>query len=482
MDNGNKMKPEKKPLDNGNKTSPEMDPQTTSLIEKSKALFLRDIISEFKNKQQHYDIGEEFAKTKKNRSVLIYVIILGMVALFSIGVYVLTNYIQTNSKNIIVDIDDFKDVRLQELLDTVKRYETGLHQTRRELADLVNKRNLEIHGINEDAARRESIVTSGTTDEAERRRQISQIRSGANAQIASINEKYQPQIEEKEQKIAEFEMNIAEYDTKQIEQARQQEENLNNQQKLFDFELAKLTEYYETQIASLNNQYETDTTALKNHNISIRNILYRKYNPTFSEGEVQSLLDSPIDEETGGRQIPGEFHPTHDVEDGYLKAQYLKMFEASSAIETLVGRLKVIPHENSIPLAIQQVEYQHKLALDAYEEIWKVLAEKVIAANARIDQFSYAMESLTSSQKENGYIIDPRDSENIIVHIDWFQEIKGETQGFVFRRDDFLIGKIKILLEDSEVKVSLLELEDEKIGLQPFDKILIDVHAEQFYE
>ena len=469
-------------MDNGNEIKPEMDSKSTALIERSKALFLHDIISEFRNRQQHYDVGEEFAKTKKNRSLLIYAVILGMVAVFSIGVYLLTDYIQKDSKNIIVDIDDFKDVKLQELLDTVKRYETGLQQARRELDDLLKNRDMEIQSINEDAIRRISIVRSGTANETEQQNQIAYIRRVANAQIASIEEQYKPLFEEQEQNIAEFEKNIAEYDMNQIEQARQQEENLNNQQQLFDFELAERTEYYENQITTLNRQYKTDTAALKNYNASIRNTLYRKYNPTFSEEEIQSILNSSTDEEIMQQQISSEFHPIHDAEDGYLATQYLKLTNASSIIETLIGRLKDIPHENSIPLAIQQVEYQYKMALDAYEEIWKTLADKVIAANARIDQFSYAMESLVSLQKENGYIIDPRDSENIIVHIDWLQELKSETQGFVFRQDDLPIAKIQIVVEDSGIKASLLELENEEIELQPFDKILINVHAEQSYE
>ncbi|MEW8119841.1 MAG: hypothetical protein AB2792_21985, partial [Candidatus Thiodiazotropha sp.] len=130
-------------MDNGNEIKPEMDSKSTALIERSKALFLHDIISEFRNRQQRYDVGEEFAKTKKNRSLLIYAVILGMVAVFSIGVYLLTDYIQKDSKNIIVDIDDFKDVKLQELLDTVKRYESGLQQARRERYSLINNRDME---------------------------------------------------------------------------------------------------------------------------------------------------------------------------------------------------------------------------------------------------------------------------------------------------------------------------------------------------
>lgn len=474
MDDGRKIAPEKK------------QDQAGSLVESSKALFLREIIEEFRNEGKHYDLDWEFAKTKQNRNLFVAAIVLGIVLVFTVGAIVITYYIQEQSKNITVDIQEFEDIHLQELLDSAKKAENKHKAALRDLENLQREQSMELQSIEDNLQRQLSIVENGTDELAIKRRKAYVLRAEANAEIALINEKYTPLVLEKEAEIAEYQQELDEYNLEQMEQARRQEEERNNQQLLFDIEMEKLTEYYEEKIAGMTNQYngiiaglqeynKTITATLKTTHANEIAALIQKYNPTFTGEEIEAILNSPIDEQAFELKAPGEFRPILGSERVLPEEEYSKLTAASDSFNTIMSLIKEIPSENSIPLAILQLEYLHKQSLNVYESIWNTLADKVLARNAEIEQFRHALEFLISTQRENGYILDARDSESIVVYVNQFLDVEDGTQGFVFRDDNELIARIQFTVDDTGVKASLLELENEATGLKPYDKILIEV-------
>jgi hypothetical protein len=76
--------------------------------------------------------------------------------------------------------------------------------------------------------------------------------------------------------------------------------------------------------------------------------------------------------------------------------------------------------------------------------------------------------------RENGYILDPRDTSNIQVYMDRIRQVQDGTIGYVFREDDEFIGTIEFNRDGEVVTAGLVELVDDR-SLQPFDKVLIQV-------
>ena len=55
--------------------------KVTDLVEQSKLAFLREALEDFKREQAQYDLGREFANSRKNRSMLVPGVIIGVVLL-----------------------------------------------------------------------------------------------------------------------------------------------------------------------------------------------------------------------------------------------------------------------------------------------------------------------------------------------------------------------------------------------------------------
>jgi hypothetical protein len=95
-----------------------------------------------------------------------------------------------------------------------------------------------------------------------------------------------------------------------------------------------------------------------------------------------------------------------------------------------------------------------------------------------VAHFIHALDFLVADSRENGYILDPRDPENIIVFIDKIHAVNDGDQGYVFRREDELIGIIRFSVTPREITASLVEISAPEETIAPFDKILIQIHGD----
>ena len=80
-----------------------------------------------------------------------------------------------------------------------------------------------------------------------------------------------------------------------------------------------------------------------------------------------------------------------------------------------------------------------------------------------------------SSSRENGYVLDARNPEKIIVYIDKIHAVRDGDLGYVFRQEDNLIATIRFDVTSREITASLVELTSEDAAMAPFDKVLIDL-------
>ena len=221
-----------------------------ALIVRSKNLFLKDIQKDM-DKSELYNLDEEFAKTKKNRSPVVWLSIVIFIVVF-VGIAVLVNAkIQKESRNIAVSIEAFEDVNLREVLDKAKQYDRELTEARRRLQDLIDTMEGEIEQMESSMNRQIDVLKTRNMTTAARNREIAALEAKFNTDSEAVREKYRPSIEAIEREIAVIEEKIAGYDSKMVAMAREQEEVLNNQQRLYEIRQQETIDYYEAQIEDL---------------------------------------------------------------------------------------------------------------------------------------------------------------------------------------------------------------------------------------
>ncbi|HOS32595.1 MAG TPA: hypothetical protein PLO95_05270, partial [Spirochaetota bacterium] len=86
-------------------------------------VFLEQHLEERVGPPDLYDLQEEFKKNKKNKEIFYK---LAMVLFFVITFFItygITKFIEKNNSKININISDFTDVNLKEILNTARKYE-----------------------------------------------------------------------------------------------------------------------------------------------------------------------------------------------------------------------------------------------------------------------------------------------------------------------------------------------------------------------
>jgi len=487
------------------------DEQVKDLVEQSRQIFLRDESQRY-TKRELYNLHEEFAKTRKNKNPIVWIAVLLFVAVFATGAILLTMYIQNESQRVPIDIADFADVNLKDVLDKAKKLENQKRTLERELQDLIDAMNKEIGDVNRKAEQDIGLINARAISQAEKNNLIQIVRNQENRDVKAIEQKYQPLIQQKQAELAAVQKEIDEYDTKLTEQAKKQEEILNNQQKKFDLEMAKTIEYYEDQIKTLKNRNVEEVNALKAYNASIVDQLNRnhaaeierlnrehadeiarlkaehaeelrvtilKFNPIYDSYPLRGIISRGVTMANLNRNILHSYRAVLNQENIVGQADFNYLQGYISDYDTLVNEFQKVPYENSVPGVLQQLENLTWLMVQAYENMWYRMSLVLETKNEKLAQYAYAFTSLIRTSRENGYVLDPRDTKNMVIFVDTGYDIKDGDLAYIFRKDDQPIGTIRFNRtkngKGESLSASLTELVSADVPVEPFDKILLQV-------
>jgi len=476
-------------------------------------MFLRDLQVEMAEKEL-YNLDEEFAKTKKNKSTVFWLTLTVFVAFFAVLALLITWYIQNETRKVAVNIQSFEDVNLKDVLDKSKEYEGQMRFAKRELTEINAEKASAADSIRTDYEQRITLVQASRLSQEEIDRQVRSLKAERDRALANSAAKYDAQIAEKEAEIAEIQAKIDSYDARLVQKAKEQEELLNNQQKLFDIKLQNTTDYYESllkkqeqsnveEIRKLNTYRESLISELKERHAEEIKQLILTYNPKTLPGDGERVMIGVTVPEEFERSFPSQNDPIL-VQEGILSnTEYAAQKQAFDDFSALIASLKSIPYTNAVPGALNYIEYLHAKEAVAHAGLWKRAANALTARDteiknlqatirardktinekdsiirerdASVEQFMYAVSAFQKSSRENGFIIDPRNSKQVLVYVDPVMKVKAGDTGYVFRTDDNYIGMVRFLELGAVSKAEVIELADPEKQILPFDKILLNI-------
>jgi len=458
----------------------------TQLIEK----FLEEESDSSVTIPKLYNLEDEFEKTKKNKNLLFVLSVFLFIA-FTVSVtFLITRYIEYRSLQVKIDIEDFQDLNLKDVLDTAKKNETDLNNAKRELSDLNTKLQNEIQNIKNDIQSQLDMTAEKKMPKLEKDTAVEKINDSFKKRIEVADKKYSSLIKDKEVNIRILQRKIAEYDKKQINVAKKNEEIVFNQQKLYELKIAKLTRNYESHIRYLKNDYTEQIGGLKdhynnlialmrtNHKTEIDELIL-KYNPIYDSGNLKNLTDNTID-------IDLTKIPQLNLYSSALKNENICDEELFKEMRTnfrdrniLMSSVMDIPFTNSVPKALYHIDYYDRIIMEKYEMMWSKLAgaslvkdqtikdltEKVeklsqglISKDKDLQKFIFSFETGITEMKEIGFIQDATNKNDIVVYLkNSSLPYNGEIAN-VMRNDSEKIGTVLINVEEGKFRVSLVSL------------------------
>ena len=474
-------------MDDDNKIK-KTDPKQIFLKETSKYLQVKP--------EDVYNLEEEFDKTKKNKNILFKLVFLAFVSGILIITIAISTYLDNKYKNVEINIEDFEDLKLKEILDTARKSESELRSVQSDLDILKKERENAIQNIREQTRKRIDIINESTELKIAKNKKINEIKREETAGIIAVTRRYNERISEKEDEIKTIKQKISEYDKKEIDKAKKNEEVLGNLEHLHELEKQKIINTYENKIKGTINYYESQIMGLKSLQRRQLNALTLKYNPIFSNEEnIKKIIDSSMklgDETVDKTKFDEYYFPLlHDWdnklsnEEIISREQFNDLRDKIVARSIIVNRLNGIPYTNSIPAALEHLDFYDRYIIDSYEYLWFTFMKKMDNKNAtiqeknkRIQQFEEAFYKTMTSGAENAYIIDAADKDDVFIVKSKLFKIKDGDVGTVFRgRNDSFGEKVATIIftineETGETKAKVTELKAGKL-IQPLDKVKI---------
>ncbi|HOJ49291.1 MAG TPA: hypothetical protein PKW55_00585 [Spirochaetota bacterium] len=237
--------------------------------ERAIEIFLKSDIKIEEDEYNIYTLNDELEITNRNRSIQIILIVILFIFSILLSTKLISNYIDAKSRDLIVNIAEFSDLNIQEIIEAAKKSKEELEKVKNELSYLKDNMDKEVEKIKKEfEERQKSIAGSKGISEEERKKLLQKMKEEQEKAIREAAIKYNNQIEEKEKYLKKVEDKIKENESK-LEMERKKAEIKLEEAKL---EAAKKLDatrsLYELKIKEIKDDYEKKR---ENYEKEIRN-------------------------------------------------------------------------------------------------------------------------------------------------------------------------------------------------------------------
>jgi|GEM_PF-4421705 len=458
---------------------------TTSLVQ-ARNTFLSQRIDDDTH-QEKYFLEQEFEKTRHNRAKivpLVLFIVLVVSVLLTWGVSLL---VSSSEKENVAVVDNFQELRLRDILDSAKKNENALRNQERDLAALVSEKEGAQEQARTETRAALALLSQRLISNAEKNRQRQVLLRNERTQLARIEQDYAARIEEKKAEIETIKLQLSEYQVRLSDQDRREQENLDNSQRVFQQQTSTLQNNYEERLRRLESQSRETLQGERNfhrdyvklteekHAEEIRQLILL-YNPIIERDEASRIIARPIELPESGR--PGYSSVLTD-EGLWTQKDYEKVYFDILDHKVLIERLSQVPYENSVPNTLSQILKLAQSNFSELDALWNRIALRLFDKNKKIQELNRELSELEgilasfgATIPENGFVIDPTNSERIKIWIRANIQPEEGAQGLVLRGETS-VGSVEFFLENGKLFARTVSLVAPRNTIRAFDRIQI---------
>lgn len=394
-------------------------------LEQSKSAFLPQEFQDPDAVTTIYSLEEEYAKTRKNKSVILYILVFLFLTAVIAGSIVYTGWLQNEGKNITIDISDFEDVRLLELVNDSKSLENDIDQLQYEIREAEIQHKEQMDRLDDEYRSQRDAALSREISDEEKQSELAAVRSRYNRQVAAEKNQYETKMASLQERLRELEAKLAKLKEQIGAKGKIARTALGNKDELHNLQLKKLQNYYEDKIEKMNSDHQRE----------INSLIY-KFNPSFSEAYLRELIRQRVRSYTLPDTLLENTEDVLTLEDAATMEDVSMVRKNTADQIQLLDRLQKIPYQNSVPRTLLHAESLSKSSIQKYDEIVVTLAEKIRKKNLRISQYDYALSAKLRIDGESGFVLDTRNRNRIPVYIDPTYRPQNGTTVFVFRNSE----------------------------------------------
>jgi len=409
-----------------------------------------------------YVLEEEYARTRKNKNYKLYLFILLFIGVVVGGVLLFKLYRDWRDRIINVDITEFEDLRLKEVIDSARKRGSNIDVLRIEMQILEVDMLGEILKIRKDIYAREAALLSQGLPDDEIDRRVSALRDEEESRIKRMRASYQAQIRRKRAEIG------------ALQDARAKEEK-ELAAKGAETRITNADRLYNLQMKRLKDKQDTGVEALKKYYDNYMEYVTLKYNPVLDRQPVSGIIGTKSDASLVRGGFLKEYNPLLE-ECGFSSDDFGVLRKRISDEATLLKRLMRVPYKNSVPPALQAIDGLSGSIVRDYENLWSVLAQTLNGRNQLLKKYDYLFDFVLSAKKENGLVLDPRDAGAILVRMNRSLKIEEGQPASVYNGDRF-VARVKLYRDgqgQGNYLARVVSMASKKAVIQPTNRVMLD--------
>ena len=403
---------------------------------------------------QTYNLEREYAKTKKNKSPFVILLLFVCFAVTLGMAWIVSNVIEKQNQNIEINLSEFDALNLKDLLDSVTKIQDKYDNAVKQQSIYKSQMETEL----KEAERKHDddlfLVESLSEIDAEsvqgRRRQIN---NEYYSKIEEIKAEYEPKIAALEQEIAEYKQELETYDASKIDAAREKDRAVDGERQIQELERKRLVEMYEKQISDLQRQLHTSSEN-KSYRKAVNQVSGKyknemdKLDPIFEDEKADEIVNEnkfaivktfnaerlftyyQLNEEKDGKLMEG----FNNYQAYYDKYKYLRDAVASvpqknsvrdyvAVTNKLVDRMSETFEETTINLKEERDEYQRQL-LNLQKSIEELKASHEDELNRRSLEYQKSniaytecINEMLNHTEHNAVVVQAPSKNNVSVYV-----------------------------------------------------------------
>ena len=255
-------------MDNDNKITGN---KKTENLHKEVMLFLGDEVEKIhqKSTDNSYDMEKEYAKTKKNHSPVNFFVLFGAFIVVIATVFFINRYISVKDQKISVSLDEFEDLNLNNLLNTVAAAQVNYDSALKNKLILEAEMETKLSDLKADFENEIFVIDSmNLSNKRDYNTRVNKAETEYNAGVKEVKEEYEERILLAQKQVDAYKAQLDEFDTEKVAAAQEKEKLINSERELRQLEIDKIVASYE---ARLKNMEDALNDARSNGSSEMRN-------------------------------------------------------------------------------------------------------------------------------------------------------------------------------------------------------------------
>ncbi len=380
------------------------DKQVTDLVQVTRDRFLNQPLNPDERDKDTFDLEKEFAKSAKNRSLMIPLAVAAFLVVLGVGAWLASQFTDEASQKSSVSIGSFEDLKLKEIFDTARKNKQDLEAVQLQIDQLTQASNDKVAAIQQAGNSKADVAAVDDPTGS----LVKNIQDDTARQIAAQKASLAASLRPLKAQADAIQKKIDSYDDRIGQMNKKNQQVLDSQQRLFELEKQKLTSEYEARlqaqaadetatVARLKTERDTLVSALKAKQASDIRKLILKYNPMIQDPVLSPLMTAAAVQPAAYPAL--DQFPDRIASRNLISADLQTSLAARvDRVHALLARLQQIPYENSVPPMLSALDHAIADSLTGYDGYLAPLAAHMTDLDGVIAQMQTNIDGLNADK------------------------------------------------------------------------------------